>query len=72
MSCHLVLGFFVFVFSRGCGVFFFFLYIYLILWVFCVFVPKEISGCMGLLEIELVTVFMSLFLGFFFFFFFWI
>ena len=34
------------------------------------FVPKEISGCMGLLEIELVTVFMSLFLGFFFFFFF--
>ena len=30
--------------------------------------PKKIFGFMGLLEIELVAVFMGLFLGFFFFF----
>ena len=63
-------GFFCFCFFERMWSFFFFLYIYLILWVFCVFVPKEISGCMGLLEIGLVTVFMSLFLGFFYFLFF--
>ena len=48
----LVLGFFAFVFSRGCGVFWFYGFIV------CLF-PKKISGFMGLLEIWLVTVFVS-------------
>ena len=48
----LVLGFFAFVFSRGCGVFLFYGFIV------CLF-PKKISGFMGLLEIWLVTVFVS-------------